>query len=255
MKILLHACCGPCSLEPTRLLKEAGDGFAVYFANANIHPQNEYEHRLETIQALASERAYPLIEGSYDTDAWEETAGRIGQELEELREGAGIANEVVDSPNPYPLPPKEDKGPHVAAAREKAAQLRRARCRACYRLRFEETAHYAAEHGFDAVGTTLSVSPFQYIDIIEEELLRACKTAGVNCAFTDYRPYFEDNERISKEMGIYRQNFCGCHFSDEEAQLERTIRKAARKAKKAALKAAKKEAAEKELLGSINENL
>ena len=56
-------------------------------------------------------------------------------------------------------------------------------------------------------------------------------------------------------MGIYRQNFCGCHFSDEEAQLERTIRKAARKAKKAALKAAKKEAAEKELLGSINENL
>ena len=122
-------------------------------------------------------------------------------------------------------------------------------------MRFEETAHYAAEHGFDAVGTTLSVSPFQYTDIIEEELLRACKKAGVNCAFTDYRPYFEDNERISKEMGIYRQNFCGCHFSDEEAQLERTIRKAARKAKKAALKAAKKEAAEKELLGSINENL
>ena len=54
MKILLHACCGPCSLEPTRLLKETGDEFAVYFANANIHPQNEYEHRLETIQALAS---------------------------------------------------------------------------------------------------------------------------------------------------------------------------------------------------------
>ena len=248
MKILLHACCGPCSLEPTRLLKEAGDEFAVYFANANIHPQDEYEHRLETIQA-------PLIEGSYDTDAWEETAGRIGQELETLRESAGIANEVVDSPNPYPLPPKEDKGPQVATARKKAAQLRRARCRACYRLRFEETARYAAENGFDAVGTTLSVSPFQYTDIIEEELQRACKKAAVNCAFTDYRPYFEDNERISKERGIYRQNFCGCHFSDEEAQLERTIRKAARKAKKAALKAAKKKTAEKELLGSIDENL
>ena len=56
-------------------------------------------------------------------------------------------------------------------------------------------------------------------------------------------------------MGIYRQNVGVCHFSDEEAQWERTIRKAARKAKKAALKAAKKEAAEKELLGSINENL
>lgn len=242
MKILLHACCGPCSLEPTRLLKEAGDEFAVYFANSNIHPADEYAHRLETIQKLANERAYPLIEGTYDVNAWEATAGKVGRQLEQLRAAAGIADELVEAPNPYPLPPLEDRGPEVADARQRAAQLRRARCRACYRMRFEEAARYAAEHGFEALGTTLSVSPFQYTDIIAEELQRACDAAGVTSAFVDYRPHFEDNERISKEMGIYRQNFCGCHFSDDEAQQERTIRKAARKAKKAALKAAKKEA-------------
>ena len=242
MKILLHACCGPCSLEPTRLLKEAGDEFAVYFANSNINPADEYAHRLETIQQLANERAYPLIEGTYDVDAWEATAGKVGRHLEQLRTAAGIADELVEAPNPYPLPPLEDRGPEVADARQRAAQLRRARCRACYRMRFEEAARYAAEHGFEALGTTLSVSPFQYTDIIAEELQRACDAAGVTSAFVDYRPHFEDNERISKEMGIYRQNFCGCHFSDDEAQQERTIRKAARKAKKAALKAAKKEA-------------
>lgn len=242
MKILLHACCGPCSLEPTRLLAEEGSTFAVFFTNSNIHPAEEYQHRLETIRQLANQRSYSLIEGVYDVDAWEATAGRVGQELEELRRNAGIADEVVAAPNPYPLPPLQDRGPEVDAARQRAAQLRRARCRACYRMRFEETAQFAAENGFDAVGTTLSVSPFQYTDIIEEELQRACDIAGVTCAFIDYRPCFEENERLSKEMGIYRQNFCGCHFSDDEAQLERTIRKAARKAKKAALKAAKKEA-------------
>ena len=239
MKILLHACCGPCSLEPTRLLHEQGDEFAVYFANSNIHPAEEYAHRLETIGQLAEDRAYPLIEGTYDRDAWDATAGRVGEELEALRIAAGIDNEVVDAPNPYPLPVPEDKGPEVAAARAKAAQLRRSRCRACYRLRFEETAAYAVAHGYDAVSTTLSASPFQYTDIIEEELARACKNAGVNSAFVDYRPYFEENERLSKEMGIYRQNFCGCHFSDDEAQLERAVRKAWRKAKRAAAKAAK----------------
>ena len=236
MKILLHACCGPCSLEPTRLLKEEGRPFAVFFANSNIHPKEEYEHRLETIGGLAEQRAYPLLEGVYDCEAWEATAGRIGQELDDFRANAGLTEELVAAPNPYPMPAPEDKGPEVEAARQKAAQLRRARCRACYRLRFEETATYAAAHGFDAVGTTLSVSPFQYTDIIEEELARACGKAGVTSAFVDYRPYFEENERLSKEMGIYRQNFCGCHFSDEEAQQERTLRKAWRKAARKAIK-------------------
>ena len=48
MKLLLHACCGPCSLEPTRLLKAAGHDITIYYANSNIHPAEEYEHRLAT---------------------------------------------------------------------------------------------------------------------------------------------------------------------------------------------------------------
>ena len=53
MKLLLHACCGPCSLEPTRLLKAAGHDITIYYANSNIHPAEEYRHRLATLRAYS----------------------------------------------------------------------------------------------------------------------------------------------------------------------------------------------------------
>lgn len=55
---------------------------------------------------------------------------------------------------------------------------REARCRACYRLRLEETARVAAERGFEGIGTTLSVSPYQYTQVIREEVERAAAQAG-----------------------------------------------------------------------------
>ena len=118
MKILLHACCGPCSLEPVRLLREAGHELAVYYANANIHPEAEYARRLDTLRAWAHDEGIPVIEGTYDVAAWEAAAGRFGASMDTREE----------------------------------------RCRACYRLRLEETARYAAAHGYDAVSTTLTVT-------------------------------------------------------------------------------------------------
>lgn len=66
MKLLLHACCGPCSLEPTRLLKAAGHDITIYYANSNIHPAEEYEHRLATLRAWAADAGFEVLEGPYD---------------------------------------------------------------------------------------------------------------------------------------------------------------------------------------------
>lgn len=130
----------------------------------------------------------------------------------------------------------------VAGARADRA----ARCRACYRLRFSESARYACEHGFDALGTTLSVSPYQFTDIIREELERACAREGIACFFEDYSPHYAEATRRSKEAGLYRQDYCGCLPSKAEADAERAERKAAREARKAA-RAQERAAAEAEL--------
>lgn len=198
-KLLLHACCGPCSLEPLRLLRERGIEPTIYFANSNIQPASEHDRRLDTLRAWAEAEGVPVVDGPYDEVAWEGTAGVIGE---------AIRADGADAPS------RED------------------RCRACYRLRFAESARYAVEHGFDALGTTLSVSPYQYTAIIAEELERACLEAGIRPFFEDYSPFYDEATRRSREAGMYRQNYCGCRFSAAEAAEERAARKAERKAAK-----------------------
>ena len=211
MKLLLHACCGPCSLEPTRLLKAAGHDITIYYANSNIHPAEEYEHRLATLRAWAADAGFEVLEGPYDPATWEACAGRIGDaaiaEIEQARAKAGVEGEcageregeingpneasrnrcktVTDtnhraaSPDGAPL-----SASSASSAAPRAAVLsvdparREARCRACYRLRLEETARVAAERGFEGIGTTLSVSPYQYTQVIREEVERAAAQAG-----------------------------------------------------------------------------
>ena len=193
MKILLHACCGPCSLEPVRLLQEEGHDLAVSYVNPNIHPKGEYVRRLETLLEWAREEGISVIEGSYDPNTWHATVGSSWLENGD----------------------------------------REARCRACYRMRLEESARYAAENGFEALATTLTVSPYQYTFTIAEELERACEPWGLVPVFRDYRPYYHNATLRSRALGMYRQNYCGCVYSDKEARDEREERKAAREAEKA----------------------
>ena len=202
---------------PTRLLVEQGHDITVFYANSNIHPPEEYARRLETLCTWAQGEDLEVTEGSYDIAGWEATAGRIGNAaLEEVARCA--ASDAAGN------------DPEKAAALRIDPEKRMARCRACYRLRFEEAARHAVQHGFDAVGTTLSVSPYQYTAIIREELERAAAKAGVKAVFRDFRPYYDEATHRSRELGMYRQNYCGCRFSEEEAAAERAERKAARAA-------------------------
>lgn len=199
MKLLLHACCGPCSLEPTRLLAQAGHDIAIAYMNSNIHPAEEYARRAETLRTWADGEGLPVVEGAYDPAQWERIVGSV-------------------------------------AADESAS--REDRCRACYRLRLGEAARHASEHGFDGIATTLTVSPYQYTDIIREELELAAKAHGIAYLFEDFRPFYDEATRKSRELGMYRQNYCGCRISQAEAEAERRERRAEREAARAAQRTA-----------------
>lgn len=190
MKLLLHSCCGPCSLEPVRLLEEEGHDLSIAYVNSNIHPQEEYEKRLSTLKEWAQLKNITVIEGAYQPQTWEDTAGLV----------TGFPE-------------------HAPAER----------CRLCYRFRFAEVANYAANHNFEAISSTLSVSPYQHTDIIREELESAAEMRGLSALFRDFRPHYREATKKSRELGMYRQNYCGCRYSIGEAEAERKARKEARK--------------------------
>lgn len=244
MKLLLHACCGPCSLEPVRLLQAAGHDITIAYMNSNIAPADEYQHRLSTLLEWARSQGIPVIEGPYDPDRWQK-AVRAAWHPDPAKfptrlaaDSVGNASGGADATCPG-ADPEFDTGidPEFDPAHDpKFAHLysdRDNRCRACYRLRLEELARYAHEHGFDAIGTTLSVSPYQYTSIIKEELERAAAHYdGLTALFEDFRPYYPNATKRSRDLGMYRQNYCGCAYSDKEAAAERAARKAVRKKKK-----------------------
>ena len=95
-------------------------------------------------------------------------------------------------------------------------------------------ARCAAGHGFDGISTTLTVSPYQYTEVIQEELVRASRAYGVDSVFEDFRPFYDEATRRSRALGMYRQNYCGCRISQAEAEAERRERKAARAAEREA---------------------
>jgi predicted adenine nucleotide alpha hydrolase (AANH) superfamily ATPase len=99
------------------------------------------------------------------------------------------------------------------------------RCRLCIRQRLESTARLAAANGFAAFSTTLIISPYQDHDIIREAGDRAAAAAGTRFYYRDLRPSYRESISMSRASGLYRQAYCGCIFSEEEAARERAAGK------------------------------
>ncbi len=194
--LLLHACCGPCSLEPVKYLREEGFEPTICWTNPNIQPIEEHDKRLKTLLAWADEVAHvPVIVAEDRRDLWEAKVAP-----------AGLARE--------------------------------ARCRACYRLRLEESCRVAKEEGFHYISTTLVVSPYQLFDACHEVLSKLAPKYGLEEVWRDFRPHYPESVTDSRALGMYRQNYCGCRFSAAEAAIERhearDMRKAEHKANRAA---------------------
>ncbi len=177
MKILLHTCCGPCTLFPLRQLRTAGHDVTGFFYNHNIHPYQEYVRRRDTAMQMAEHEAMPLIvRDDYDLKGF-------------------LANVAADP----------DK-----------------RCSYCYSSRLQATAQAAAEGGFEAFSAALLYSRYQKHDEIKAIGEQLESEYGVAFYYQDFRPGWQEGIRLSKELGLYRQQYCGCIYSEKERYMPKT---------------------------------
>lgn len=177
-RLLLHACCGPCSLEPLRVLRSQGYDITIAYVNPNIEPADEYARRLDTLRGWAADEGVTVVEGPCDRGLWQRTVACWGTN-------------------------------------------RPARCAACYALRLREAARMAVRGGYGSLSTTLAVSPYQLFEACGRALEQVCMQEGLACVWEDFRPLYSQATARAKELGLYRQNYCGCRFSAAEAALER----------------------------------
>ena len=194
-KLLLHACCGPCSLMPLVRLKDEGWEPTLFWFNPNIHPADEWLKRSDALREVAAKFEVPLIE-----------QGDIPDPAEWVR---GL-------------------GEHAEFGK---------RCVLCYRPRMQAAAQLAAAQGFDAFTSTLLYSKYQNHESIIWEAEQGAALFGATFLYRDFRPFWWDGINMSKELGIYRQKWCGCILSMKEAALqqkEALARKTAQKAERAA---------------------
>ncbi len=103
------------------------------------------------------------------------------------------------------------------------------RCEACYKIRLGQTAGMAKREGADAFTTSLLVSPYQRHGLVQEAGLEAGRVHGIEFYYEDFRPGWDEGRAISRDLGLYRQNYCGCAASKQEREAERTQRREARK--------------------------
>lgn len=181
-RLLLHACCAPCSSYVLEFLSEYFE-ITLFYYNPNITPEEEYKFRVEELKRLTREMPLPrvpeIIVVPYDPkDFYEATKG-----LESMEEGKG-------------------------------------RCALCYRLRLEKTAQMAHEGGYDYFCTTLTVGRLKRADWLNAIGLELEKKYGIKYLESDFKKN-DGNKRsceLSVEYDLYRQEYCGCEFSKREAE-------------------------------------
>lgn len=104
------------------------------------------------------------------------------------------------------------------------------RCAWCYACRMEETARYAAEHGFDSFTTSLLISPYQKHEAIAATARTMGERYGVEFLYRDFRPLFQAGQEFARAHGFYMQKYCGCIFSEEDRYMGAKRRRKERRA-------------------------
>lgn len=191
MNILLHICCSNCTTYPFKILREENHLVSAFWFNPNIHPAEEYRLRLDSLKRLS--------------DLWH----------------MNVLYAKDDSPAIYfKLFDMDVYDISYLVSTENGIE-KRERCKACYRLRLTRTAEEAAKRGCEAFSTTLLISPYQDFNEIVCAGKELAKRHGLIFYEKDFRPYFRASQYLSRGLGLYRQNYCGCIFSMLERQKRR----------------------------------
>ena len=114
------------------------------------------------------------------------------------------------------LPLIVDEGYDVIEYFRRVAGHEIERCRYCFDLRLTKTAETVRDKSFDAFTTTLLISPHQKHDIIQEIGNKVAGEQGVEFLYADLRKRYSDSRHITKPMNLYRQQYCGCIYSEWE---------------------------------------
>ena len=95
------------------------------------------------------------------------------------------------------------------------------RCEYCYKKRLEKSVKYAKENGYDCFTTTLLVSPYQKHDLLKRVCEELAKKYEIKFVYYDFREGYYEGQQMAKDAGLYRQKYCGCIFSRDEAEFQR----------------------------------
>lgn len=175
--LLLHSCCAPCSSYVLEYLSQYLS-VTVFYYNPNIYPDEEYAHRVkeqqEFIRRFPARHPISFVEGRYEKERFYETV----RGMEQLPEGG-------------------------------------ARCFACYELRLREAAKEARARGMDYFCTTLSISPLKNAEKLNAIGEQLAAEYGVRYLPSDFKKKngYKRSIELSREYGMYRQDYCGCVFS------------------------------------------
>lgn len=184
-RLLLHACCAPCSSYVLEYLSRYFSITLLYY-NPNISPKEEYDKRVREVKRLLQEMPLDspvqFLPGPYHPEKF----FAMAKGMENLPEGGE-------------------------------------RCFSCYRLRLEQAAQAAKAGGYDYFATTLSISPHKNAQKLNEIGFALAEKYGVAWLPSDFkkRGGYQRSIVLSHEYHLYRQNYCGCVYSAAEAARRR----------------------------------
>jgi len=180
--LLLHICCAPCGTYITKEILLLKYNVTWYFYNSNLCSQEEYDKRLRYVKLMAKKYNIPLIIESYDHESW-------------LRKIEGRESDPE----------------------------RGGRCQICYLDRLRATAELAKKEGFDFFCTTLLSSPYKDVDAVNRLSRDLAKSFQVPYLEWDFQANdgYRKSQELSKKLGLYRQKFCGCEFTDRYKKISK----------------------------------
>ena len=179
-RILLHSCCAPCSSHVITFLTKYFDITILYY-NPNIAPIEEYNKRkaeqIRLINEIETLNKIDIIDCDYDNNIYEEKI----RGYEECPE-------------------------------------RGARCTICFNLRLEKTAQIAKENNYDYFCSTLTVSPYKNAPLINQIGEALSKKYDIKWLYSDFKKAegYKKSIELSKKYGLYRQDYCGCIYSQRK---------------------------------------
>ena len=185
-KLLLHACCAPCSSAVLERISKYFDITILYY-NPNITNEDEYQKRLHEIEHFVKtlkKKNIKVLRGRYNPKEFFDIAKGLEKEKE-----------------------------------------RGKRCYKCYELRLKETAKVAEELNFDYFTTTLSISPYKNSTWLNEIGTKLDKEYTPTYLYADFKKKngYKRSIELSKNFNLYRQDYCGCIYSKIERDKEKSI--------------------------------